>query len=93
MNTIREQACLTENAEVTLEANPTSAQTEKLRLILTVHHFSVGIAHLQLLFYRTFKTAGVTRLSVGVQVKFVLGDNNIMLIRLRHNHSRFLTRT
>ena len=43
LNTIREQACLTENAEVTLEANPTSAQTEKLRLILTMHHFSVRI--------------------------------------------------
>ncbi|CAI8044547.1 Radical S-adenosyl methionine domain-containing protein 1, mitochondrial [Geodia barretti] len=61
LNTIREQACLTENAEVTLEANPTSAQTEKLR---------------------TFKTAGVTRLSVGVQ-SFL--DEDLKLMNRDHS--------
>jgi coproporphyrinogen III oxidase-like Fe-S oxidoreductase len=61
LDTIREQACLTENAEVTLEANPTSAQTEKLR---------------------AFKTAGVTRLSVGVQ-SFL--DEDLKLMNRDHS--------
>ena len=34
INTVREQTCLAHNAEVTLEANPTSAQTERLRFVI-----------------------------------------------------------
>ena len=64
LDSIRDHTHLKDGAEVTLEASPTSAQTEKLRFAVR------GIAIMIHLHFvsRAFKSAGVNRLSIGVQV-------------------------
>lgn len=69
INTVREQTCLKHNAEVTLEANPTSAQTERLRFVIMYYDTFLYKGSIVLYIqFRTFRLAGVTRLSIGFQV-------------------------
>ena len=66
LDSIRDHTHLKDSAEVTLEANPTSAQTEKLRFAA---RFAVSGWQCILHFVsRAFKSAGVNRISIGVQV-------------------------
>ena len=70
INAVESCAHLSKDAEINIEANPTSVEVKKLRYVLSQCQFcnlSFSVI-LDILLCRDFKEAGVTRLSLGVQV-------------------------
>ena len=67
LNAISLNAVVNPNIEVTLEANPSSVDRDKLRCFAILADY-IKLYYLLFAVYSAFKAAGVNRLSLGVQV-------------------------